>query len=133
LSRSGWLPPHFRSEERVLNLRGIRGWEAVAALADPMLRELAADGRCSEARLVRLRGQARLMGDLDLAPEEAALLLHAGIADRRGLASCDPQAVHRQLGRLQRSLAGSTLAPVPLPRLLEWIQRARSGSGRSWN
>ncbi|MCS5699946.1 DUF4332 domain-containing protein [Cyanobium sp. FGCU-52] len=130
---SGWLPPHFRSEERALVRSGIHDWPAVAALADPMLRTLAADGSCSEARLMRLRGQARLMGDLDLAPEEAALLLHAGIADRRGLASCDPHAVHRQLGRLQRGLAGSALAPVPLARLLEWIQRARSGSGRSWN
>jgi len=133
MSRSGWLPPHFRHEERILARCGIHDWPAVADLADPVLRRLAADGRCSEARLVRLRGQARLMGELELAPEEAALLLHAGIADRRGLAGSDPHAVHRQLGRLQRTLAGSALAPVPLARLMQWIQRARTGSGRSWN
>jgi hypothetical protein len=73
------------------------------------------------------------MGDLDVEPEEAALLLHAGIADRRGLAHADPHALHRQLGRLQRTLAGTALAPVPMARLLEWVQRARRGSGRSWN
>jgi hypothetical protein len=130
---SGWLPPHFRNEERILARSGIHDWEGVAALEDPMLRHMASDGSCSEARLVRLRGQARLMGDLDLEPEEAALLLHAGIADRRGLAHCDPHALHRQLGRLQRTLAGTALAPVPMTRLLEWVRRARTGSGRSWN
>jgi hypothetical protein len=118
---SGWLPPHFRNEERILARSGIHDWEGVAALKNPMLRRMASDGNCSEARLARLRGQARLMGDLEL------------IADRRGLIHSDPHALHRQLGRLQRTLAGTALTPVPMTRLLEWVRRARTGSGRSWN
>lgn len=133
MAPSGWLPSHFQREERCLSERGIGAWPPLAALGDQDLRQLAAGGRCSEARLIRLRGQARLMGELPLAPQEAALLLHAGIADRRGMAAADPQTLHRQIGRLQRSLAGNALPPVPLERVVGWIRLARAGSGRSSN
>jgi hypothetical protein len=133
MPRRGWLPNHFDREARALGQIGIGDWPALAALDDQALRRLAAAGRCSEARLIRLRGQARLMEQLPLAPEEAALLLHAGIADRPGLASADPQALHRQIGRLQRSLAGNGLPPVPLERVVGWIRQAAGISGRSAN
>ncbi|MEB3166239.1 MAG: DUF4332 domain-containing protein [Cyanobacteriota bacterium] len=133
MPRRRWLPDHFDREERALTRQGIGDWPGLAGLDDQALRRLAATGRCSEARLIRLRGQARLLEQLPLAPEEAALLLHAGIADRRGLAAADPQALHRQIGRLQRSLAGSGLPPVPLERVVGWIRQAAGVSGRSAN
>ena len=75
----GAVPHQFRSEVRVLRAAGIGDWGGLAQLEDPRLRQLAAPGQASEARLKRLRAQARLIGDLQLRPEEAALLLHAGI------------------------------------------------------
>ncbi len=129
-----FLPaPHLRREEQRLRREGIDSWHELAGLDDARLRDLAASGEASEARLIRLRGQARLVSAVGLAPEEAALLLHGGIASPAGLAAADPQLLLVQLGRLQRRLTGSTVPPVDLPQVLAWIRRARQASGRSPN
>ena len=120
-------------EQRCLREAGIESWEALAGLDDGELRQLASSGQASEARLIRLRGQARLVAEVGLAPEEAALLLHAGVAGPAGLAEADPQRLKMQLGRLQRRLTGSALPPVDLARVLDWIRRARRAAGRSGN
>jgi predicted RecB family nuclease len=120
-------------EQQRLRQAGIESWAALAELDDRRLRELAASGEASEARLIRLRGQARLMTQVGLAPEEAALLLHGGIASAAGLADADPQRLLLQLGRLQRRLTGTAVPPLELHRVLAWIRRARQSSGRSPN
>jgi hypothetical protein len=74
---------------------------------------------------VRLRGQARLVVELDLHPGQAALLLHAGVPDRRSLATADPQQLWRQTGRLQRRLTGAAVPPPDLAQVQRWIARAR--------
>ena len=124
---------HLRREQQRLRREGIDSWDELAGLDDGRLRELAASGEASEARLIRLRGQARLGSAVGLAPEEAALLLHGGIASPAGLAAADPQQLLLQLGRLQRRLTGSAVPPVDLPHVLAWIRRARQASGRSPN
>ncbi|MFN5118656.1 MAG: DUF4332 domain-containing protein [Cyanobacteriota bacterium] len=129
----GALPPHFRAERQQLQTVGIHDWAALAGLEDSQLRALAADGRSSEARLLLLRGQARLVVDLALPPEQAALLLHAGIASREGLAASNPQALLLQVGRLQRRLLGPAAPPLTLATVHGWIHRARQASGRSAN
>jgi hypothetical protein len=125
------LPSHFDPEGAALHRCGIRSWEALAALEDQRLRRLAAAGEASEARLNRLRGQARLMLEVGLEPAEASLLLHAGIASRQGLAEADAHRLHQQVGRFQRQLAGLALPPLDLATARRWIAAARRGSGRS--
>jgi hypothetical protein len=126
------LPSHFRSERRCLERAGLADWALLAAVDDAGLRRLARDG-ASEQRLIRLRGQARLVVELGLRPEEAALLLHAGIATAAGLAEASPERLLLQVGRLQRSLAGTALPP-PTPAVVRgWIATARLRSGRSAN
>ena len=66
------LPAHFRYERAVLGDAGVTNWEQLAALPVERLRELAQSGRASEARLLRLRAQARLMAAVGLAAEMAA-------------------------------------------------------------
>jgi hypothetical protein len=68
-----------------------------------------------------------------VAPAEAALLLHAGIADPLGLARAEAHDLHRQVGRLQRRLTGTAMAPVAMETVRSWILRARARSGRSGN
>jgi hypothetical protein len=127
------LPPHFEREGAALHRSGISSWEALAALADQQLRRMAAAGDASEARLLRLRAQARLMLQVGLEAAEASLLLHAGIASRQGLAEADAHRLLRQVGRFQRQLAGGALAGLDLATVRGWIAAARQPSGRSAN
>lgn len=83
------LHAHFSAEQSQLSLAGLKDWPALAAQSDLALRRLARCG-ASEQRLIKLRGQARLISELGLAPEQAALLLYAGIASSAGLAEASP-------------------------------------------
>jgi hypothetical protein len=129
----GRLPRHLQREQSPLEAAGISHWPQLACLSDAQLRQLSRPGGASEAGLIKLRGQARLVVAVALEPAEAALLLYAGIADPRGLAAADPHQLHRSIGRLQRSLTGEAVPMVDLATLRRWIQRARQGSGRSSN
>ena len=128
----GQLPPHFQAEQGQLEALGICRWADLAGLADAELRHLARHG-ASEQRLIRLRGQARLIAAVGLEPKEAALLLHAGIASTEGLAEASPQQLLVQLGRLQRSLTGSAVPAVTATSVRNWIGAARQATGRSPN
>ncbi len=118
------LPLHFQRERTVLRAAGVTGWEQLAALSGARLRELAQPGQASEARLRRLRAQARLMAAAGLAPEEASLLMHAGIAEARALATADPQRLLVRVNRLWRRLIGPSAPPVSLATVRGWIQAA---------
>ena len=119
------LPAHAATEARLLELHGINGWQALARLDDPQLQRLAGKGGASAPTLRRLRGQARLVVEVGLEPAQAALLLHAGIADARGLARADPHQLWVQAGRLQRRLTGQAVTPPDMATLRDWIMRAR--------
>ncbi|SBO42472.1 conserved protein of unknown function [Cyanobium sp. NIES-981] len=93
---------------------------------DATLRRLGRAGGASEARLIRLRGQARLIIGVGLEPADAALLLHAGVPDPRALAQADPQRLLVQMGRLQRRLTGMAAPLITLATLQSWIRRARA-------
>ena len=127
------LAAAYRKESDLLERAGIGSWEALAALEGDHLRRLASASPGSEARLIRLRGQARLVVTVEVAPAEAALLLHAGVGDARALAEANPEDLRRQVGRLQRRLTGSAVPPPSLATLRTWILQARASTGRSQN
>jgi hypothetical protein len=68
---------------------------------------------------------ANLVCSLDLPPQDAALLMHAGIATPAALAACTPERLVRQTGRLERSLGTKRPAVVDLRVAGDWIRRAR--------
>ncbi|MFM7269940.1 MAG: DUF4332 domain-containing protein [Cyanobium sp.] len=125
--------PAYRHELALLQREGWDSWQAVAALDAQAIRTLCRSSPGSEARLIRLRGQARLVVAIDLAPGDAALLLHAGVADPRGLAAADAHTLHRQIGRLQRRLSATGLPPISLTTVRGWVVQAAVAAGRSWN
>ena len=128
------LPAHFSREQERLGAAGIASWQQLALLDEASLRQLGRSPGASEARLVRLRGQARLVVELDLAPADAALLLHAGIASARGLHQADPHRLLQQIHRLQRQLTGRAVPLIDLATLRCWMVKAGTmASGRSWN
>jgi len=127
----GFVPHQFRTEVKVLGAAGIGDWGGLAQLEDARLRRLAAPGQASEARLRRLRAQARLMGELQLRPEEASLLLHAGIPGAAALGGADPQRLLNQVHRLQRRLTGPAVPLLAMATLRLWIGRAQASRPRN--
>ena len=119
------LPQSFRREKQELDRAGINRWSTVCALTDLELSQLARSGQASARNLKRLRGMATLVCGLDLPPQDAALLMHAGIATPAALAACTPERLVRQTGRLERSLGTKRPAVVDLRVAGDWIRRAR--------
>ena len=119
------LPQSFRREQEELEAAGLEHWEELRDLSDIGLSRLCRSGRASARNLKRLRAIAGLVCDLDLAPQDAALLMHAGIASRAALAGSTPERLVQQTGRLERSLGTGRQAVVDLPTARRWIERAR--------
>nr|WP_115093642.1 DUF4332 domain-containing protein [Synechococcus sp. UW106] len=119
------LPQSFRREKKELDQAGINHWSAIRDLTDLELSQLARSGQASARNLKRLRGMAHLVCGLDLPPQDAALLMHAGIATPAALAACSPERLVRQTGRLERSLRTKRPAVVDLKVAGDWIRRAK--------
>ncbi|MCP9774705.1 DUF4332 domain-containing protein [Cyanobium sp. WAJ14-Wanaka] len=124
------LPAHFSRELKQLDQANLASWPQLAAINDADLRRLGRQGGASEARLIKLRGQARLIVEVGLEPEEAALLLYAGVATSQGLAEADAHQLLVQMGRLQRSLTGMAAPLLDLTTLRSWILRAKKRKPR---
>ncbi len=119
------LPQSFRREKKELDQAGINHWSAIRDLTDLELSQLSRSGQASARNLKRLRGMAHLVCGLDLPPQDAALLMHAGIATPAALAACSPERLVRQTGRLERSLGTKRPAVVDLKVAGDWIRRAK--------
>ena len=119
------LPQSFRREQEELERAGIQRWSTIRFLTDLELSQIARSGHASARNLKRLRGMAELICVLNLPPQDAALLMHAGIATPAALAACSPERLVRQTGRLERSLGTRRPAVVDLRIASDWIQRAR--------
>ena len=119
------LPQSFRREQQELEAAGLVEWEQLRDLSDTGMSRLCRSGRASARNFKRLRAIAALVCDLDLAPQDAALLMHAGIASRAALAGSTPERIVQQTGRLERSLGTGRPAVVDLPTARRWIARAR--------
>ena len=119
------LPQSFRREQRELEQAGLEQWEQLRDLSDIQLSRLCRSGQASARNLKRLRAIAAMVCDLNLAPQDAALLMHAGIATRAALAGATPERLVHQTGRLERSLGTGRPAVVDLSTARRWIARAR--------
>ena len=122
------LPQSFRREQKELEQAGLDQWEQLRDLSDSQLSRLCRSGQASARNLKRLRAIAAMVCDLDLAPQDAALLMHAGIATRAALAGTTPERLVHQTGRLERSLGTGRPAVVDLSTARRWIARARQPS-----
>ncbi len=120
------LPQGFRDEERDLKQAGINNWGQLRDLTDQNLSRLVATGRSTARNLKRLRGIAELVCCLDLAPADAALLMHAGFATIAAIANSSPQDMTNRTGRLERQLGSGRPPVVDLAIAKQWILLARA-------
>ena len=120
------LPQGFRDEQHDLEQAGITNWEQLRDLTDQQLSRLVATGRSTARNLKRLRGIADLVCCLNLAPADAALLMHAGFATVAAIASSSPQDITNRTGRLERQLGSGRAPVVDLSIAKRWILLARA-------
>ena len=119
------LPQGLRDELKQLLASGIRTWGELQVLDEQQISRLAARGRASARNLRRLRGMADLACNLDLAPQDAALLMHAGLATLTAIAGSSPQELVTRTGRLERQLRSGRPPVVDLALARRWILLAR--------
>ena len=119
------LPQGMRDEGKQLLTSGITTWGELQALDELQISRLAASGRASARNLRRLKGMADLACDLDLPPQDAALLMHAGLATVTAIAGSTPQELVTRTGRLERQLRSGRPPVVDLALARRWILRAR--------
>ncbi len=120
------LPQGFRDEQRDLTQAGITNWGQLSDLTDQTLSRLLATGRSTARNLKRLRGIADLVCCLELAPADAALLMHAGFATVAAIAGSSPQDITNRTGRLERQLGSGRAPVVDLAVAKQWILRAKA-------
>ena len=120
------LPQGFRDEQHDLKQAGISNWGQLRDLTDQNLSRLVATGRSTARNLKRLRGIAELVCCLELAPADAALLMHAGFATVAAIATSSPQDITNRTGRLERQLGSGRAPVVDLAIAKQWIMQAKA-------
>ena len=120
------LPQNYRDEQKELQLAGIQTWKGLKNLSETVMMNLVQDGISTASNLKRLKGIALFVCELDLKPDEAALLMHSGMATISALANSTPQEVILRTGRLERQLQSNRNSVVNLPKASDWIQRAKA-------
>ena len=119
------LPQNLRHERDALQDAGLTTWGEVRQLDELRISRLAASGRASARNLKRVRGMAELVCAPDLAPADAALLMHAGLATVAAIAGSSPQDVVNRTGRLERQLRSGRPPVVDLAVARRWIRLAQ--------
>ena len=119
------LPQNLRYERDALQAAGLTTWGQVRELDEVRISRLAASGRATARNLKRVKGMADLVCALDLAPADAALLMHAGLATVAAIAGSSPQDVVNRTGRLERQLRSGRPPVVDLTVARRWIRLAQ--------
>ena len=119
------LPQNLRYERDALQAAGLTTWGQVRELDEVRINRLAASGRATARNLKRVKGMADLVCALDLAPADAALLMHAGLATVAAIAGSSPQDVVNRTGRLERQLRSGRPPVVDLAVARRWIRLAQ--------
>ncbi len=120
------LPQNYRNERKELLDAGIKTWKKLKNLSESEVNILAQKGLSTPSNLKRLKGIALFVCDLGLAADEAALLMHSGVATISALASSTPQELFRNTGRLERLLRSSRNPVVNLTKASELIKKAKA-------
>ena len=127
------LPKNFQEEEKSLRLKGFNTWTSIKHLRDQEINDIARTSLATVRNLKRLRCIAILINEIDLAEEDAALLMHSGIASTKALAYLTPQELLHKTGRFERLLSTGRKPVVDLQKASSWIKKARAKDRQSIN
>tara|TARA_Y100001968_G_scaffold306959_1_gene324291 strand:+ start:671 stop:1069 length:399 start_codon:yes stop_codon:yes gene_type:complete len=122
------FPKNFDDEKKILIKEKIFSWNSLMVIKDKDIYSLITGSRATERNLKRLRCIARLICEIDVSQENAALLMHSGIPSAKALLSLTPQELILKTGRLERILRTSRNPVVDLKKASLWIKKAKEAN-----
>ena len=119
------LSENFKHEKEALISLGINSWSPLMNLKDNDLYKIAQTSLATTRNLKRLRCIAMFIYKLSIPKEDAALLMHSGVASIEALAALTPQELFKQTSRLERILKTNREPSINLPKAHALIQKAK--------
>tara|TARA_Y100001968_G_scaffold3728_1_gene3264 strand:- start:14528 stop:14938 length:411 start_codon:yes stop_codon:yes gene_type:complete len=122
------IPRNFKEEKKALISIGIDSLFKLQGIRDSDILKIVniRDSLATAKNLKRLRCIATLMLELEIPQEEAALLMHSGVASIKALASLTPQELLNRAGRLERLLNSQRTSPINLQKANVLITKAKN-------
>ena len=120
------LPTNFRHEKEFLKKNNLITWESIYNLNDKQISLLLKNkSLCTESRLKKIRAIAVFIIKVKLTPNQAYLLLHAGIGSLKTLSTFNPYSLKQKIGKFERIMGVKTYTEINQNVLKEWIKRSR--------
>ena len=119
------LPLNFRQEIKALHKAGITSWEKLNDLEEKDLTNLIKNSNATPLNLKKLTGMASLICEINISQEEAALLIHSGLATSKALSELNPQELLNKTARLLRKLSPEIQPSLDLIKARLWIHKAK--------
>ena len=120
------LPNNFRHEKEFLKNKNLNTWGSIHKLTDMQINHfLQQKSLCTESRFKKIRAISLFVIELNLAPHQAYLLLHAGIGSLKTLSTLNPHSLKQKIGRLERKMGVRTQSDINQKLLNEWIKRSK--------
>ncbi len=120
------LPLNFRHEKEFLKNNNLHDWKSIHKLNDQQINHLLQmKSLCTESRLKKIRAIALFIIELKLTPNQASLLLHAGIGSLKTLSTLNPYSLKQKIGRLERRMGVRTQSDVNQKLLKKWIKMSK--------
>ncbi len=125
------LSRNFRKEEKELLAIGINKWEMIVKLSDNEILNLVKRKYCSHRNLRRIRCIAKLICELNLSQDLAALLMHSGISSVKAITDLNPQEIIKKTGRFERLVRTGREPVMNLEKASKLIKRAKQARNNS--
>lgn len=120
------LPENYRHEKIFLLESGFNNWYQLSQLTDSHIyRIINKEPMCTESRLKKIRTIASFVFDLDLAPNQAYILLHSGISSLEALSIHEPSDLAKKIGKMHRKLNLKSETNISLKFLSNLILKAK--------
>jgi len=120
-----YLPDNFNAEKEILLSLGINSWIQIKDLKDNQIFKIVKTTLATERNLKRLRCIAMFICEIRISQEEAAILMHSGIASIKALSSLTPQELSNKTGRLERLLNTGRKPAIDLKKASLLIKKAK--------
>ena len=119
------LPKSFYQEEKILLSNNIKTWNSLLSMSDEEINNLIYGSLGSVRNLKRLKCIAYFICTLDIELNEAALLMHSGLASNKAISRLSPQELVQKTGRFERLLQTGQIPLIDLRKAHLLIEKAK--------